>query len=265
MVGQTVEICDLDGVGIRGDRQWAVRDMEAGGIRGAKKFGELMQLSARPVDGGHVEITTLDGRCIRSDDEDVHTVLSVIVGSRVRLERLPPASDVDHFRRGRPQSDDMMQELRSIFGREEGEPLPDFSVFPPEVVEYESPPGTYHDCWPLMIMSTSALDALQDAVPDAVVDVRRFRPSIVIDTGDAPGHPEFSWSGRTARLGSSLIEFLTPCPRCVMVTRRVGAEIPADRTILRHIVRDLDQNVGVYARVITPGQVQVNDELVLDA
>ena len=67
-------------------------------------------------------------------------------------------------------------------GREDDEPLPDFSVFPPTIGEFESPPGTYYDAWPLLVMTTSALDALAAAVPDSVVDVRRFRPSIVIDT-----------------------------------------------------------------------------------
>jgi len=39
----------------------------------------------------------------------------------------------------------------------------------------------------------------------------------------------------------------------------VNADIGPDRDILRHIVRDLDQNVGMYARVITPGSVSVGD------
>jgi MOSC domain-containing protein YiiM len=43
-----------------------------------------------------------------------------------------------------------------------------------------------------------------------------------------------------------------------MVTREV-ADLPADRAILRHIVRDLDQNVGVYARIVEPGPIAVGD------
>ena len=58
-----------------------------------------------------------------------------------------------------------------------------------------------------------------------------------------------------------MIEFLDPCPRCVMVTREINADIPQDRSILRHIVRDLNQNLGVYARVITPGSISVNDSV----
>jgi uncharacterized protein YcbX len=191
----------------------------------------------------------------------VHEFIGSAIGAHIQLESLRPATDVEHFRRGRPDSEDVMAELRAIFGRDDDEPLPDFSVFPPEVIEFESPPGTYHDCWPLMVMSTSALSALKQALPDAVIDERRFRPSLVIDTGESAGHPEFTWSGRRATLGGCELEFLSPCPRCVMVTRAVGRDIPADRSILRHIVRDLDQNLGVYARVTRGGDVTVGDEL----
>jgi hypothetical protein len=267
MVGETVEAAELDELGLVGDRIWATRDLDADGIRGAKKIGGLMRLAARRLDPASrwfddaVEITFPDGRRFTSDDPDLDTVLSEELGRRVTLQHLRPAEDLDHYRRGRPDSDDVMAELRGVFGRDPDEPLPDLGQFPPVIMEYESPPGTYHDCWPLMVMSTSALRSLAEAVPDSVVDVRRFRPSFVIDTGDEPGHPEFSWTGRRAQIGTAEIEFIGPCPRCVMVTRAVGSDIPEDRAVLRHIVRDLDQNVGAYAKVTRPGTFSVGDPL----
>jgi uncharacterized protein YcbX len=108
-------------------------------------------------------------------------------------------------------------------------------------------------------MTTSALRSLAEALPDSIVDVLRFRPSILLDTGDEPGHPEFGWVHRVMQVGSAELELLDPCPRCVMVTREVTPAIPADRAILRHIVRDLGQAVGIYARVRTPGRVTVGD------
>lgn len=269
MVGVTIDSCDVTVLGIAGDRRFAVRDLVNGGIRGAKKIGPLMQLAARPTGGanpggdysGVIEITFPDGSIVRSDDASVHQRLSDFLGVPVHLEALPSADDLDHFRRGGGGNPDIIAELRSVFGREEDEPLPDLAQFPPEIVEFESPPGTYYDCWPLMVMSTSAIASLTRAVQSSIIDVRRFRPSLVVDTGDAVGHPEFSWSGRRARIGTAEIEFLGPCPRCVMVTRSVGTDIPEDRAILRHIVRDLDQNVGVYARVLTPGRIVCGDSL----
>jgi uncharacterized protein len=270
MIGETVEQFELDPLGIVGDRTWATRDLERGGIRGAKKIGSLMRLAARDRGDGHAEITLPDGSTVSTADRDVDARVSAALDHPVRLERLRPADDLDHYRRGAPDSDDMVVELRAIFGREEEEPFPDFSVFPPSIAEFESPPGTYYDAFPLLVMTTAALGALGRALPDSAIDIRRFRPSIVVDTGDdggeasTPGHPEFDWRGRRAVIGGATIEFQAPCPRCVMVTREIDAEVPADRAVLRHIVRDLDQNLGIYATVVTPGVIALGDAVQME-
>jgi uncharacterized protein YcbX len=267
MVGGRVDSIVLDELGVVGDRTWAVRDLERGGIRGAKKIGSLMRLAARDVADGHVEITLPDGSTVRTTDADVDERVSAALDHRVRLEALRPADDLDHYRRGAADSDDVVAELRGVFGREGDEPLPDFSVFPPIIAEFESPPGTYYDVFPLMVMSKAALVALATALPDSNVDIRRFRPSFVIDTGDdgadasTPGHPEFDWTGCRATIGGATVEFGAPCPRCVMVTREINSDIPADRAVLRHIVRDLDQNLGIYATVLTPGAIRAGDPM----
>ena len=264
MMGELVGSCDLVETGIVGDRVWATRDLDHGGIRGAKKIGGLMRFSARTISATSrlVEITFPDGSVMRTDQPHLDARLSEELGVTVTLQQLRDASDLDHYRRGASESDDIMAELRKVFDRTEDEPLPDLGIFPPEVMEFESPPGTYHDCWPLMVMTSSALRAIQAAVPNANADVKRFRPSIVVDADDAVGHPEFLWKGQRATLGTAEIEFLDPCPRCVMVTRAITEDIGEDRSILRHIVRDLNQNVGVYARVVTPGKFSVGDKLV---
>jgi len=259
MMGSTVERIELTELGIVGDRHWAIRDLERGGIRGAKKIGELMQFAATRH-GNDVVITFQDGTTVSSADDDVNYMLSGVLGRNVLLESLPADNNLEHFRRGPGDSNDPLTELRGIFGREEDEPLPDFAAFPPEVAEFESPPGTHHDCWPLMVMTTSALKAMQEALPNSVIDIKRFRPSIVIDT-DEKGHPEFTWTGKKAQLGTATIEFLEPCPRCVMITRRINDNIPEDRAILRHVVRDLNQSLGVYARVLTPGTISLHDSM----
>lgn len=259
MVGQCVPEIELSMLGIVGDRFWAVRDLERGGVRGAKKIGDLMQFSANRIDDA-VMITLPNGKTLSSQDVDIDAVLSDALGHLVSLTSLPADNNLDHFRRGPSDFDDPMEELRAVFGRTPDEPLPNFAAFPPDVVEFESPPGTHYDCWPLMVMTTSAMDALRAALPNSVIDERRFRPSMVIETNEV-GHVEFSWKGKHAKLGSAVVEFLDPCPRCVMVTRQVDSNIGKDVDILRHIVRDLDQNLGVYARVITPGIVHLGDSM----
>ena len=257
MVGESVSRVELSTLGIVGDRQWAIRDLERGGIRGAKKIGDLMKFAAQRI-GDDVQITLPNGETVSSADANVDAILSHALHHRVHLDVLPSDNNREHFLRGPGDFDDPMQELRAIFGRTEEEPLPNFGAFPPEVAEFESPPGTHYDCWPLMVMTTSAFDALRTALPNSVIDERRFRPSMVFETEDV-GHVEFGWKGKTARVGTAEIEFLDPCPRCVMVTREINDDIGQDRDILRHIVRELDQNLGVYARITTPGVVHVGD------
>lgn len=266
MIGGRVDVAEVASNGIVGDRTWAVRDQVRGGIRGAKILGGLMRLSARYPDGpgSAVVITLPDGTEVTTDDPAAAaSAVSAAIDHEVTLEPLAPADDLAHYRRGAAYHDDPMDELRAIFGRTDDEPLPDFSPFPEVIFEHESPPGTYYDAFPLMLMSTSALRSLAEALPGSAIDVRRFRPSLVVDTGDPPGHPEQAWEGRRLRVGDVTLEVTTPCPRCVMVTRAVDDDVPQDRTILRHIVRDLAQNVGIYATVVTPGTIRTGDVVAL--
>jgi uncharacterized protein YcbX len=264
MVGERVPAAKLGQMGMIGDRWWAARDEERGGIRGAKKIGELMTLGARFVDeiGGPVEVTLPDGTTVRTDADDCDERVSKALDHRVTLWPLRPPTDLEHYRRGAADSDDIMEELRQIFGREIDEPLPDLSVFPPEILEFESPPGSYVDAFPVLLMTTSALTSLQEALPDSVIDVKRFRPNLVVAT-DEPGHPELGWVGQRISVGETVLDVSVACPRCVMVTREIDDSIPADRQVLRHIVRELEQNVGVYATVIEGGEIREGDAVVV--
>ena len=167
-----------------------------------------------------------------------------------------PATDLDHYRMAPMDSDDLMVELRDIFGRQVDEPLPDLSTFPPDIFQYESPLGTYFDAYPLLLVTTTSLRTLQEAAPDSMVDVRRFRPNLLIRPDDAlDGYPEQSWVGRRLQVGEAVVEVVNPCPRCVMITRGFD-DLPQDRSLMRTVVAQADQNLGVYARVIEPGRLE---------
>jgi uncharacterized protein YcbX len=49
-IGNSVPSASFDELGMIGDRMWAIRDHEKGGIRGAKKIGDLMKFAATSVD-----------------------------------------------------------------------------------------------------------------------------------------------------------------------------------------------------------------------
>jgi uncharacterized protein YcbX len=106
-------------------------------------------------------------------------------------------------------------------------------------------------------MTEQSLASLQAALPASVVDVRRFRPSILLSAaGD--GYPEQAWLGHRLRIGEATVEIGVGCPRCVMTTLGF-ADLPPDRGIMRGLVRETSQVLGVYASIVEPGLVRVGD------
>jgi len=266
MQGERIERTPLTGRGIPGDRAWAVRDEVRGGIRGAKKIPGLMRLGARYLEppkpdapAPAPEITLPDGTPLRADAPDAARRVSEAVGTEVTLWPLRPPEDLAHYRRGAPTHADVLTELRSIFGREEGEPLPDLASMPRELFEYESPPGTYFDAFPLLLVTDATLRRLAELAPGSRIDVRRFRPNLVIEaTEGARGFVEAGWPGARLRVGGAVLEATVACPRCVMITHGF-ADLPRDPGLMRTVVREANQCVGVYAVVREPGEVAEGD------
>lgn len=270
MGGERIDACSIGTNGIPGDRAWALRDEEAGEIRGAKKLPILMRCTSRflsepkPGESPPAEIVLPDGGRLRTEEPDVSAKLTELVGRRVTLCPLRPAEDRDHYRRGLPDNPDMLEELRGIFGREPDEPLPDLSVFPDEIMEFTSPLGTYFDAFPLHFVTTATLAEMARLAPASNFDRRRFRPNFVVETTDAAGSGfvENGWSGRGLRIGSACIRPLVPTVRCSMITQPVG-DLPKDPGVLRAVVRDAGQNLGSYAATVEAGSVREGDEVVL--
>lgn len=262
MGGERIPEALLGTQGIPGDRAWAVRDETRGGIRGAKKIPALMQCRARYLAGPDEapEITLPGGETLAADASDAGQRLSEALGTKLTLWPLLPASELAHYRRGPPDHADVMTELRAIFGREEGEPLPDLSKFPPDLFQYESPPGTYFDVAPILALTDATLRRLQELAPASRVDVRRFRPNLVVESRESAPFPEIGWVGRRVRIGGALLRVDNACPRCVMITHGFD-DLPRDTALMRTVVREADQSVGVYASVETPGTVGPGDEV----
>ncbi len=267
MGGERLASTAVGSGGLPGDRAWAVRDEVRGGIRGAKKLPGLMAFKAAypspPAAGGSspAAITLPDGSAANTGDADINERLSAALGHAVSLWPLLPADALDHYRRGAPDQEDFEQELRDMFGRQPDEPLPDLSLFPPELLEYESPPGTYFDAFPILLLSTTSLDTLRSA-SDAVIDVRRFRPNFLLELPGATGLPEQEWHGRRLRLGDAVLAMTVECPRCIMTTHGFD-DLPRDPGIMRTLVQEAGGSLGVYATVASPGDVNIGDTIEL--
>lgn len=287
MAGEKLDDCTVGTLGIPGDRGWAIRDDTAGEITNGKHFPVLMQCAARyreaPAPGfiPHVDITFPDGATVGSDASDVNARLTELLGKAVSLWPLRPAEDVEHYRRksktarvfGRlarfrafrsalpvlTSFGPAHEELREAFSREPGEPLPDLSTVPAEVLEFTSPRGTYFDAFPIHLLTTASLEMMKRLNPAATWDMRRFRPNFLIETEPhMKGLVEAEWIERRIRVGSVELKCQIPTVRCGM-TIQAQAGLAKDPSILRTIVRDADQNLGIYASVTKSAGVKVGD------
>lgn len=254
MLGETPSEVTVSERGIQGDRAWATRDEVRGGIRGAKKLPQLMLFGARSVDGNTSEITAPDGStCLTSSDEMNHW-LSEKLDHSVTLWPLLPPDNLEHYRRGAPDSEDFEQELREIFGRTPDEPLPDLSAFA-EVIEFESPPGTYFDAFPIMLMTQQSLDTMSQAAPNSAFDEKRFRANFILDVGGSTDRfPEQAWIGKELHISEVVLKVIDTCPRCSMTTHATDT-LPRDTDIMRHLVTEAKGNLGVYAKVVRGGSI----------
>ncbi|MCC6850241.1 MAG: MOSC domain-containing protein [Deltaproteobacteria bacterium] len=271
MAGEQLASTTLGARGLPGDRAWAVRDEVHGGIRGAKKIDALMRLAAAypeppSAEGSSPAVVTFpDGTTCRTGDPDVNERLSRALDHRVSLWPLLPADALDHYRRGAPTHADFEQEMRAVFGRAPDEPLPDLTVFPPELFEFESPLGTYFDAFPLLLVTTGSLRTMTSRHPASRFDVRRFRPNFLIAT-DGPAarddFPEAAWAGRRVGIGDAVIRIGVSCPRCVMTTHGF-ADLPKDPGVMRALVKETGGQLGVYATIETPGAVRRGDAVTL--
>src|SRR5579862_2117425 len=111
---------------------------------------------------------------------------------------------------------------------------------------------------------------LAGRVPDQL-EVRRFRPNVVVETFEGPrassseggslSRPEDAWVGHALQIGSVVVRVAKPTERCVMVTLpQPGIHFAPQ--VLRELETAVEGRLGVYADVITEGDIGVGDEVV---
>lgn len=116
---------------------------------------------------------------------------------------------------------------------------------------------SHFDDGPVHLVTTSSLRAVEQRLGEPV-DARRFRPNLVVDTGNLEGMVEDAWVGSRLRVGEVVLEVVAQMPRCVMVDLpQVGMGATRVLDVVGHLN---DANLGVIATVVTPGRVRVGDQ-----
>jgi uncharacterized protein YcbX len=132
-----------------------------------------------------------------------------------------------------------------------------------------APPGTFFDVASLHLLTTATLERIQGAYPQGRIDVRRFRPNIMVTT-DAGPFAENAWIGRRFAIGDEVVaKGITPTPRCVNATIP-QADLPRDGGILKALARlnavDFGDAghlpcAGLYASVERSGRIRPGDAI----
>lgn len=93
----------------------------------------------------------------------------------------------------------------------------------------------------------------------------RFRPNLLVDLDGGAAFDELNWVGRIVRVGDSARIAITEADqRCMMITLD-PASAKADPAVLRCVAQKHQQCAGVYATVLTPGDLRVGDTVWLES
>lgn len=249
MMGEALNAAQLTERGVFGDRIYALRDAETGMVVSAKnprKWPNLFSYRAAfttPPSAGSavppVRVELPDGGVAVSTSADFAPRISAALGRAVTLLATPPPS---------AQLEEYWPDMEELSNRD-------------VVTDEAMPEGTFFDLAILHVLTTGTLDRLRELNPRSRFEPRRFRPNLIVDTGDRKGFVENDWIGKTISIGAEVrIQVTGPCPRCVMTTL-AQADLPKDPAILKTAAQHNEVRVGVYASVVRPGTVRIGDTL----
>ncbi|WP_159993893.1 MOSC domain-containing protein [Roseomonas sp. 18066] len=142
--------------------------------------------------------------------------------------------------------------------------LEDMLGFPPAIREYAAagPQPRYRRA-PIHLLTNADMARLRALLPDAVLDLRRFRPNLMVMLDDvSAAMPQDEWLGREIRLGEAVLRATIPCVRCGFTSMEQPG-LPMDPRVLQHLVQDFGRNFGIYCEVLVPGQLREGDALAL--
>ncbi|WP_404363089.1 MOSC domain-containing protein [Marinobacter sp.] len=192
--GIKVEQLDLDDFGPVADRRWMITDPE-GSFISQRSHPQLARIAV-----------SLDARKVTVTIPDQGDFL---------LEQSPERLNVRVWR-------DSVSALRAVPG-----PAEAISRFLGEAVDLVYMPldsfrsvdrvaerrVSFSDGFPFLITSQASLEELNSRL-DVAVDMRRFRPNIVVS--GAPAWAEDGW--QSLAIGSTRLDLVKPCSRCILTT-----------------------------------------------
>jgi uncharacterized protein len=121
------------------------------------------------------------------------------------------------------------------------------------------------DTFPLSLITLQTIDRLGAMVGSACrLDVRRFRPNLLVEATDGAPFPEDAWVGSVLRIGGMRMRVDKRDGRCAVVT--IDPSTTERRPeILRTIAQDRQGCLGVYGTTVEPGRMAVGGPVVIES
>lgn len=115
----------------------------------------------------------------------------------------------------------------------------------------------------ILIISSSSLDKVSELCGKTELDVRRFRPNMVIELDSDIPFEEEHWIGKKIIINDSTYVINNNCERCAYVNIDPVNPSIKDPNVLKTIVKERNSNLGVYASVLTEGTVFEDADVLL--
>lgn len=263
MLGEETDAFDVVWSGVYGNRCYALVDQETSKLVSAKnpaKWGRMFECSSRlaAVDGDFrptdasllpsVQVVLPGGQRFEISDgvyAETESALSRLFGREVKFTAA----------RADPRSVTMEEYHPEIEEEAKRGMTTDF------VRPITSQAGTFTDGAAIHLVTTATLRELSALDPAGNFDPLRFRPNMLVDTGESSGFVEREWVGKNFALGDEVVmKVFAECGRCVMTTLSQG-ELASDVDILRTVKKHNRGKTGVFASVLKGGRVKKGDDL----
>jgi uncharacterized protein YcbX len=239
--GELVEHLVFDNDHSIGDRDWAIVDPAEGKVLSAKRWGALLEASARCEPDGTVVLTLPDGAEHLAGDPATDDAVSSWLDRPVELRRAGSAS--------------LPYELLT-------DAIDDASP----TFTFAGPDSHWGDLAAAHLLTTASLRAAALLHPDGDWDVRRFRPTVLIDGPAGDTFVEDGWVGSVAGIGASArFDIFMPTVRCSLPVRAQPGGLHRDPAVSRVLQEHHNLSLGVYASIRAGGTIAVADPVLIGA
>ncbi|HEV3234470.1 MAG TPA: MOSC N-terminal beta barrel domain-containing protein [Candidatus Dormibacteraeota bacterium] len=236
MQGESLSDAEVGELGIPNDRIYGVRDVATTKVLSAKREPRLL-LAAAATNNGEVSVTVPGQAPMSAEDPRVSVALSEWLGREVRLERATPTTEAFY-------------EFQT-----EGDPAAD-------VIDLPVLDGSFFDLAPLHLLTQASLASAARLDPGLDWDIRRFRPTVLVEAASDGDYPEDAWVGHELDIGGVRADVIMPTIRCAMpMAAQPG--LSAQPALMPRLKQGHNALLGVYATVLAPGHLAVGDELSL--